>query len=98
MARGISLMKIITVEDYDALSRAAAHFIATTIAAKADTSIIIPTGNTPVGTYRCLAQMQQDGLVDASHLRVFQLDEYLGRGSSDPRSFFHWINTEFMQP
>jgi len=91
-------MKIITVEDYDALSRAAAHFIATTIAAKPDASIIIPTGNTPVGTYRSLAQMQRDGLIDASRLRVFQLDEYLGRGSNDPRSFFHWINTEFMQP
>jgi len=91
-------MKIISVEDYDALSRAAAHFIATTIAAKADASIIIPTGNTPVGTYRRLAQMQQDGFIDASHLRVFQLDEYLGRSSADPRSFFHWINMEFMQP
>jgi glucosamine-6-phosphate deaminase len=48
--------------------------------------------------YAELARMRAAGELDASHMRVFQLDEYAGVGPSDPRSLFGWLARSFLEP
>ncbi|CAA9538051.1 MAG: Glucosamine-6-phosphate deaminase [uncultured Thermomicrobiales bacterium] len=91
-------MRLIVADDYAALSRAAADVLAATIAAEPTAAILAATGNTPMGAYEDLAARRRRGEIDASRLRVFQLDEYLGLPVDDPRSLFGWTRRSFVEP
>lgn len=91
-------MKLIVVEDYAALSRAGADMIAEVIGRKADAAIVVATGDTPMGVYDELAARQARGEVDASRMRAFQLDEYLGVPPDDRRSLYGWMERSFVRP
>lgn len=47
----------------------------------------LPTGRTPVALYRELRLFSQRGHVDWSHVRTFNLDEFVGLGAGDPGSY-----------
>lgn len=91
-------MHVLIENDYEALAESAAAIIAMAVAAKPDAAILLATGNTPIGVYRCLAGMRSQGTFDASRLRVFQLDAYLGVTPEDPRSLYGWLDREFLRP
>lgn len=91
-------MDLCVQQDAAGVDRAAAAAIAGTLAAKPDAAIVLATGNTPMGAYRELAAMRARGEVDASRLRAFQLDAYIGVGPEDPRSLFGWLDRAFLQP
>ena len=59
-------MNIITVKDYDTMSKMAAGIIAAQINTKPDTVLGLATGSSPLGTYRNLIEMNQNSLVDFS--------------------------------
>ncbi len=80
------------------MSLTAADLVAETIAAKPDAAVVLATGETPVGMYRELAARRERGELDLSHLRVFQLDEYLGIGPDDRRSLLGWMRRAFLGP
>jgi len=86
------------VDDYDALSRAGAALMADLIAAKPAASIILATGETPMGVYREVAALRQRDQLDASRLRIFQLDAYMGLGPDDRRSLYGWMRRSFLDP
>ena len=71
-------MELLVTEDYNALSCTGANLMSALIAAKPDAAIVLATGDTPMGMYRELAERRRRGELDASRLRVFQLDAYLG--------------------
>ncbi len=91
-------MDLRVVEDYPALSRLAARLVADTLRAHPGASISVPTGATPAGLYEELAALHRNGAFDATHLHIFQLDEYLGVAPDDPRSFAAWIGRAFLDP
>ena len=91
-------MKIIVTDDYQALSIAAAAQIAAIVQAKPTAAVVVATGNTPVGTYAQLAALQAEGKFDPTGLQLFQLDEYLGLESSDPRTLWGWMERMFLTP
>lgn len=91
-------MRLIVTKDYAAMSRCAAHVVAEAVAKRPTTNIVAPTGETPVGFYDELAALHRRGAFDVSHLRVFQLDEYLGVAPDDPRAFAGWIARAFLDP
>ncbi len=91
-------MKVTVVEDHEALSRAGADVIAGLIAAEPTAALIVATGDTPMGAYAELAARRERGALDASRLRVFQLDEYLGLAPDEPRSLFGWMERAFLAP
>jgi len=72
-------MDIIVREDYEAISWYAAEVIGGFIKSKPDCVLGLATGSTPIGTYKELVRMHNEGL-DFSHVRTFNLDEYLGAG------------------
>jgi glucosamine-6-phosphate deaminase len=91
-------MELNVVADYDALSRLAADRIAETIAATPTANLVVATGETPVGTYRQLAERVRRMGIATGRLRVFQLDEYLGLDPEDRRSLFGWMERAFLTP
>jgi glucosamine-6-phosphate deaminase len=91
-------VNLIVVDDYRALSQAGADWLVEGIRAKPDATIVVATGDTPMGVYRELATRRSRGLVDTSRLRAFQLDAYLGLAPDDRRSLFGWMQRSFIEP
>jgi glucosamine-6-phosphate deaminase len=91
-------VNLIIVEDHEALSRRGADWLAEAIEAKPEASIVVATGDTPMGVYRELAECRARGLVETSRLRIFQLDAYLGLAPDDRRSLFGWMRRSFLEP
>lgn len=91
-------MNLVVMDDYNAMSRRAAELVADALRARPEATIAVPTGATPQGFYAELAALRQQGVFEASRLRVFQLDEYLGVAADDPRSFYAWIKRVFLDP
>src|SRR5690349_369147 len=91
-------MDLIIVDNYEALSQAGADWFAEAIIAQPDASIVLATGESPMGVYRELAERRSRGRIDASRLRVFQLDAYVGLDPEDQRSLFGWMRRSFLAP
>src|SRR3954447_1179864 len=56
--------------------------------------VLLPTGHTPRGMYAALRGHCADGSLPTSHVSVLGLDEYLGLGGDDPRSFRATLDRE----
>ncbi len=91
-------MNIILTENYSALCMAAADRIVAIIREKPDATLVVATGDTPMGVYRELAERRRQGALDTSRIQVFQLDAYLGIEPHDRRSLFRWMRESFIEP
>jgi glucosamine-6-phosphate deaminase len=91
-------MRTVVVEDYEALSQAAADAIAAMLERRPDALLLLATGDTPMGPYRELADRRERGEIDTSHLRAAQLDEYAGLPADDRRSLYGWMESSFLEP
>jgi glucosamine-6-phosphate deaminase len=89
---------VLVCEDYDELSRRAADLVCDVVSARPEASIVAATGETPMGLYADLARRRGAGAIDASGVRLFQLDEYMGIALDDRRSLFGWIVRSFTAP
>jgi len=72
----------------------AAELVANRIRARPMLRALLPTGHTPRGMYAALRAHGADGSLPTSHLSVLGLDEYLGLGGDDPRSFRATLDRE----
>jgi len=86
-------------EDYEALSKWTAHYIAKKIndfkpTAKKPFVLGLPTGSSPVGTYKNLAKLCKAGKVSFKNVVTFNMDEYVGLTPDHPESYhyFMWDN------
>jgi glucosamine-6-phosphate deaminase len=79
-------VRVVTLETEREVARAAALLVAA--AARADPELVLglPTGRTALPFYDALARLHQQGELDLSRVRAFNLDELL-LPASDPRSF-----------
>ena len=59
-------------------------------------ALVVATGRTPMGAYARLARDLPAR--SAGALRVFQLDEYVGVATDDPRSLAAWTRRSFVDP
>jgi glucosamine-6-phosphate deaminase len=64
-----------------------AELVANRLRARGDLRVLLPTGHTPRGMYAALRAHAADGSLPAAGATAFQLDEYLGLGGDDARSF-----------
>lgn len=55
----------------------------------------LPTGSTPVGTYRELIRLHREDGLDFSNVVVFCLGEFHGISPEDPQSHQQWLNEHF---
>ncbi len=91
-------MRLILAEDYDDLSDRAARLLADAIATNPGLAFIPATGDTPMGAYARLAEIVAAEGIDATGLRVFQLDEYLGLPPGDRRLLAGWMERSLIRP
>lgn len=89
---------ITIVDDYDAMSRAAADEVAVAIARDPRCAITVPTGSTPVGMYAELVRRVNAGELDVSGVQIFCLDEYFGQTPEDEASLTKLLLREFLVP
>jgi len=68
-------------------ARALAADIARRLASQADVVLGLPTGRTPIPLYQNLVALHQAGRADFSRATTFNLDEFVGIGPRDPRSY-----------
>ena len=88
-------MKVVVVENYTELSRAAARFVAQMVIKNPRLVLALPTGDTPLGLYRELVGLFREGLLDFSGAQAFNLDEYLGLPPDHPQSFRAYMREHF---
>ncbi len=92
-------MRIIIHENYQALSKWAAYYIAGKINRAKPTPekpfvLGLPTGSSPLGTYQELIQLYKQGKVSFENVITFNMDEYVGLPEDHPESYhyFMWHN------
>ncbi len=92
-------MRVIIEQNYDAMSRWAANHIVERINAFNPTAekpfiLGLPTGSTPIGTYRELVRLNKEGKVSFQNVVTFNMDEYVKIPENHPESYhsFMWNN------
>ena len=85
-------MNYITVNSYKELSAKAAQLIASVVTLKPDCVLGLATGSSPVGTYDCLTEMYEKGMLDFSRVTSVNLDEYVGLDGDNDQSYRYFMN------
>ena len=70
------------------------ELVANRLRARAHLRLILPTGHTPLGMYAVLRAHAADGSLPTERATLFQLDEYLGLGAADERSYRAYLARE----
>jgi glucosamine-6-phosphate deaminase len=78
---------LLVLDDAYHVGLTAAELVANRIRARTHARVLLPTGHTPAGLYAALRAHAADGSLPSEHTTVLGLDEYLGLGADDARSF-----------
>jgi glucosamine-6-phosphate deaminase len=92
-------MRVIIQPEADGVARWSAVYIAkriTSASPSPEKSFVLglPTGSTPLGTYKELIRLYHEGRVSFQHVVTFNMDEYVGLPKEHPQSYcsFMWNN------
>lgn len=93
-------MKLIIKNNYDELSKWAGDYIANRInnfkPSKEKPFVLgLPTGSTPLGTYKALIKLNQAGKVSFKNVVTFNMDEYVGIAKDHPESYHSFMHENF---
>ena len=89
-------MRILIHQDYDQLSKWVAYYVASKINQAGPTAekpyvLGLPTGSSPVGTYRELVKLYKEGKVSFKNVVTFNMDEYVGIPEDHPQSYHYFM-------
>ncbi|MDR3334719.1 MAG: glucosamine-6-phosphate deaminase [Treponema sp.] len=95
-------MRLVIQNDYDAVSRWTAAYIAERINAFCATSdkpfvLGLPTGSSPLGVYKALIGLYTAGKLSFSQVLTFNMDEYVGLDEASPQSYHRFMWDNFFQ-
>ena len=85
-------MKLIVCENYAEMSAVAARMVAGQVIAKSNSVLGLATGSTPVGTYKELIRLYENGLVDFKDVISYNLDEYYPISPENDQSYRYFMN------
>ncbi len=93
-------MRVIIEKNSENGSKWAANYIVSRIKAKAAVTdkpfvLGLPTGGTPVATYKELIRMYQAGEVSFKNVITFNMDEYVGLPEEHPESYHSFMARNF---
>nr|WP_321484585.1 glucosamine-6-phosphate deaminase [uncultured Draconibacterium sp.] len=93
-------MKLVIHNNYDGLSIWAANHIAERISDFEPSSekpfvLGLPTGSTPLGTYKALIDLYKQGKVSFKNVVTFNMDEYVGIAENHPESYHSFMFENF---
>ena len=95
-------MKLIILDTYDAVSEWSAKYIRKRIRdfnpgpGKLFT-LGLPTGSTPLGTYKKLIQFHQEGSLSFKFVKTFNMDEYVNLPRDHPESYHSFMFNNFFK-
>src|SRR6476660_1775919 len=81
------MLRVVIHPSAEAASLGLANFLARTLRAWPTLVLGLPTGRTPIPLYRELVRLHRAGRADFRRATTFNLDEFLGPGPRDPRSY-----------
>ena len=89
-------MRVIIVNDYQAISQWAANYVAGKINAANPTPekpfiLGCPTGSSPLGMYKALIELYKEGKVSFENVVTFNMDEYVGLPEDHPDSYHSFM-------
>ncbi len=89
-------MRILIHDDYEALSKWVAYFVAEKIKQfnpSPDKPFVLglPTGSSPIGTYQHLVHLHNEGIISFQNVITFNMDEYVGLNEEHPESYHHFM-------
>lgn len=85
-------MKILVVENYEKMSEVAANIIKETMERKPNAVLGLATGSTPIGMYKELIKMNNNGEIDFSKVSTVNLDEYVGLTGENDQSYRYFMD------
>lgn len=92
-------MRLVILDDYDNVSLWAAKYIRRRIidfdpGPNKYFTLGLPTGSTPLGTYKKLIEFFNQGQLSFKYVKTFNMDEYVGIARDHPESYhsFMWHN------
>jgi len=91
----VRLIRTASAQQFD---RCAADLLCAQVLAQPGTQVALPTGRTPLGLYASLLGRTATELAALRRAHYVNLDEYLGLGPSDPRSYAHFLQRQVFGP
>lgn len=93
-------MRVIIEPDYEKMSLWAARYIASRIKEhnrkeKSPFILGLPTGSSPIGTYKELIKLNKNGFVSFKNVVTFNMDEYVGLERNHPQSYWTFMHENF---
>ena len=91
-------MRVVIQNDYDAMCRWAADYIAEKIKAhKGERPYVLglPTGSSPLGVYKRLIELNKAGEISFKNVVTFNMDEYVGLPHSHDQSYWYFMWSNF---
>lgn len=93
-------MRLIVQDNYENMSKWAAAYVARKIRTfnpgpHKPFVLGLPTGSSPVGMYRELIRMYEEGTVSFRHVVTFNMDEYVGLDENHPQSYHYFMWNHF---
>ncbi len=93
-------MRVIIQENYDNMSTWTAHYIVYKILKFNPTPekpfvLGLPTGSSPIGTYKKLVELHKAGKVSFKNVVTFNMDEYIKIAEDHPESYHYFMNHHF---
>lgn len=93
-------MRVIIEPTYELISEWAANYIAAKIIQAKPTAekpfvLGLPTGSSPLGTYKELINLYKNGKISFQHVITFNMDEYVGIPEDHPESYHTFMKKNF---
>ena len=93
-------MRILIHENHEVLSRWTAYYIASKINAAKSTAakpyvLGLPTGSSPIPTYKELIKLNKEGKVSFKNVVTFNMDEYVGLPQHHDESYYSFMWNNF---
>ncbi|MFA7116762.1 MAG: glucosamine-6-phosphate deaminase [Bacteroidales bacterium] len=93
-------MRLIIEKDYDLMSEWSANYVCKKINEFKPTPdkpfvLGLPTGSTPIGTYKALIKLNKAGKVSFKNVVTFNMDEYIGLPETHPESYHRFMFDNF---
>lgn len=85
-------MRVVVKAGYEEMASFAAGFVADQVASNPSSVLGLATGSTPLGVYKELVRRHREEGLDFSRAVSFNLDEYVGLGETDPRSYHRFMH------
>ncbi len=92
-------MRLIITKDADEAGRLTANHIARRINDRTRDKFVLglPTGSTPLPTYKALIELYEQGKVSFADVLTFNMDEYCGLDADHPQSYHRFMHDNFFR-